>query len=450
MLCTPFLFIAALFLPQEGEADAIRGHTVAYRLDHIETLDGEAVSNGTIVVRDGVIQKIGQAIVIPEDAKVLDFRGSGSTAMPPLVVSSSSYLQNSSNGSRTNAAQYRAVDTLWLGDEAWSSLLEQGVTLVGVAPRGSGIPGRTSVLDSSSGTKLPVAVVDDLHLFMTIDPSSSAKRVLRDAIKAGEKAIEDEKKAKVDWEAARKAWDEKQKAKAEAEKKAKEEKGQGKSEVANGKKPEPTKGGKKEEEKEPSKEFTPPKIAPTIQPIVEWLRKERIVQIAISEPADWLHWEDVLGDRELQWEAVLSVSSRTNFHKIVPQMAESGVRIHVPTLVSFIPDTRIRSNIAAELAAAGADLVLLPSSDSFSSIENWRIQLADMIQSGMERDLILKGISLKPAASMGQEERVQVLKAGAPANFVIFSGDPLNPISEVELVVEDGKPIWDREKEELK
>ena len=73
-----------------------------------------------------------------------------------------------------------------------------------------------------------------------------------------------------------------------------------------------------------------------------------------------------------------------------------------------------------------------------------------MIQSGMERDLILKGISLKPAASMGQEERVQVLKAGAPANFVIFSGDPLNPISEVELVVEDGKPIWDREKEELK
>ncbi|MDP6850334.1 MAG: hypothetical protein QGH51_02050 [Planctomycetota bacterium] len=451
MLCTSLLFFAPIFPPQEVEANAIRGRTVAYRLDHIETLDGDSISNGTIVVRGGVIQKIGQAIVIPEGAEVRDFRGSDSTAMPPLVVSSTSFPQSATNGSRSNFAQYRAVDSLWLEDEFWSDLLEQGVTMLGVAPKGSYIPGRTSVLDSSSGAEAPTAVVDDLHLVMTISLSSSAKRTLRDAIKAGEKAIEDEKKAKADWEAARKAWDEQQKAKAEAAKKAEKEKAAGET---NGKpapqKSDPPKKEKGKEQKEPPKEFVPPAIAPPIQPIVEWLQKERLVQVWMSEPADWLHWEDVLGDRELPWEAVLSVGSRTNFHKIVPRMAESGVRIHVPTSVSFIPDTRIRVNVAAELAAAGANLVFLPSSDRSGSINSWRLQLSKMIQSGMDRELILKGITLKPAESMGQEERVQALKVGAPANFVIFGGDPLDPVSEVELVVEDGKSIWDREKEEEK
>ena len=83
-----------------------------------------------------------------------------------------------------------------------------------------------------------------------------------------------------------------------------------------------------------------------------------------------------------------------------------------------------------------------------SGLISWRVGVADMVREGLDKTIALKSMTVEPAASMGQEEVVGPLVAGMAANFIFVSGDPLDPLAEVVLVVEDGKTVYDREREE--
>ena len=76
--------------------------------------------------------------------------------------------------------------------------------------------------------------------------------------------------------------------------------------------------------------------------------------------------------------------------------------------------------------------------------------LADLVREGLDRQTVLKGISIEPAKAMGQEESIASLTAGGPATFVIFDGDPLDPFSEVTFLVAAGDVVYDREKDKDK
>jgi len=429
--------LPAPITPPQDLPEVPLGKATVYRLDSIETLDGEAARPGSIVVRGGVIEKMGEALVLPEGAEVVDLRGTGATAMPPWVVSQSQFLQSDSRG-RGNASRWSAADSLWLSDDHWDSMFEAGVLLMGVDPPGSGLPGRTSVLEASSVEGSPDALVADLHLKMTLDANASAKKILKDAFQASDKAVEAEEKAKKDWQAARKAWEEEQAAKkAEAEKNKKDS--------AAGDEPEK----KKEESKEPPKEFTPPAMPEDLVAIREWLENKRVAQIHLDNSAEWLHWLDVLGEREGVWEVVLRPGWRGNFHEITDRVAAEKVRVHVLGTMAMIPNTRIRLNLAAELAAAGVErLVLLPPSDNPTGLAGWRMAVSDLVRAGLDREVALRAVSLEPAISLGQEERVTALTPGGPATFVIFNGDPLDPVAEVEQLIDQGTVIYDRAEEE--
>ena len=456
------LFAAPLLAPQETEEPALQGRPTIYRVDQIETLDGDPIKNGFVMVHDGVIEKIGQALVAPEGARIRDLRGSGSTIAPPLVLSHANFLVTSSRGGGRNA-RFRAVDSLWLEDEQLTDLLELGVLVMGVDPPGDGIPGRSSVIAADSGTPEPEALVEDLHLcFRMVGSLRSSKDLLRKAIADAEKAIENEEKAKEAWQKARKEWEEKQKAKAEAEKKAAEAKKNGQGGPGGGKAaqdpPKPQGNGKgggngqKPEEKEPPKEFEPPKIDPNLVPVVEWLRKERVVQVSLDKPAAWLHWLDLLEDRDLAWEAVLTLPRwggfAGNFHEVRDSLAEAGVRVYLPAAMPNLPYTRIPTNPAAELDGAGVEIVLTPPRSDLEGVRQLRLGLADLVREGLDRRAAIEAVTLRPAAAMGQEELVQALKPGAPANFILLDGDFLDPVAEVQLVLRDGEVVYDRADEE--
>lgn len=439
MFASLLLSALPLVAPQGDEPT---GQATVYRLDHIETLAGDSLKNASIVVRDGIIERIGAAVIVPENARVIDLRGSGAVAMPPLVLGQAGFLPGDSRGSGTYG-RYIAAGVYAHDEETFEELREQGVLIFGLMPPGNGIPGRTSVLRSDATDLMEDALVRDLHLKMTIDMSKSSKDLLRNAFESAEQAIEKEEKARADWEKARKEWEEKQKAKAEAEKKAKEEgKGDG-----GGKAPEEPKKG---EEKEPPKEFEAPRIDPNVEPLVELIRKERVVQIWIDSPGEWLHWLDILGDREIAWEVVLDHGSQTNLAEVAADIAGYGVRVSVPARISTLPSTRLRQSLPAELVAAGVEkLVLLPTSaNSQRSFEEWRVGVAELVSEGMDRQTALKAISTEAAKALGQELLVAPLEAGSPASFVIFDGDPLNPLARATHLIADGEVIYDRAKEE--
>lgn len=422
------------------QGDAPTGQATVYRLDHIETLAGDPLQNASIVVRDGVIERIGQAVIVPENARVIDLRGTGSVAMPPFVLGQSSLLPGDSRG-RGSYGRYVAAEVYRADADTLADLREAGVLLMGLNPPGSGIPGRTSVIRSDAKNLAEDALVSDLHLMMTIDMSKSSKDLLRKAFTDADAAIEKEAKARADWEKARKEWDEKQKASAEAAKK-KEEGGKDGDKAAD----EPKKG----DDKEPSKEFEAPRIDPNIQPLIDLINKERVVQIWISEPGEWLHWLDVVGEREIAWEVVLDHGGSTNLYEVAESIAESGVRVYLPAQISTLPSTRLQMSLPAELLAAGLKkMVLLPSStNSMRAVEGWRVGVGDLVNSGLDRNAALRAISVEAAAAMGQEELIAPLESGSPASFVILEGDPLNPLARVSYLVAAGEVIYDRAKED--
>lgn len=456
MLASSLLVIAAAAaLPAAQEPT---GRATVFRVDEIRTLAGETLKNATVVVREGVISAMGEAAVVPDHARVIDLRGQGSVLTPPLVLSNSGFLVGGSrrglNG-RFTAAQSLRLDADW-GEE----LLEEGVLLLGVDPPGTGIPGRTSVLDASAADAAADPLVADLYLKVVMSVGSN-KQLLRKALEDADKAIDKEEKAREEWQKARAEWEQKQKEKAEAEKKGDGEKSEG-----GGKETPPSAAqqgggrggrgqqgnGKQEEEKEPPKEFTPPRIDPNLEPVVEWVRKQRPAQVWISSAADWLHWLDVLGERELPYEVVLDPGRSTNLTEVKEALGDTGLRVHlqaVPPDRLFLPYTRIRVNLPAELVEAGVKkLVLLPPGGSLADLREWRTGVAQLVGTGLDRDLALRAMSVEPAASLGQEEKVAALKPGAPASFVVWSGDPLAPTSEALYVVSAGETVYDRARAE--
>lgn len=456
-------FAAPIAAPQEPPRDPV-GRVVVYRFDTLETLkvdeEGASVtlSNVTMLVRDGIIERLGQAVVIPDNAEVHDYRGSGKVAMPPFVLSHANFLVGDRRGSGRNA-QFQAVDSLWLAEDWSEDLLEEGVLVVGVDPPGSGLPGRTSVLRADEQVGVPDPLVADLHLKVTVSTSSSAKRLVRDGLKAADKAIADEEKAHAEWKKAREEWEAKQKEKADAEAAEGKDKDKGEAgekdkggahaaqEGGNGN----GKGGKGEskEEQGPPEEFEAPKVDPNVAPLVDWVRKERVGQVWLSSASDWLHWQDLLGERELPYEIVLRHGTSQNLFEVADALAKTDLRIDVPARISFLPYTRVRANLPAELAAAGVTkLVLSPTSDSLSGLRSYRLAVAQVVAEGLDRHVALRGMSVEPAASMGQEEVVGPIVVGGPATFVIWDGDPLDPMTETHQVLSEGKVVYDRAKAE--
>jgi hypothetical protein len=445
---TLLLLAATAVLPNVQEAT---GRATVFRVDEVITLDGESLKNATVVIREGVIATMGEAAVVPDNAKVYDLRGLGSVISPPLVVASAGFLTVGSR--RGQNSRFRAVQSLRLDEDWGDDLLEEGVLVLGVDPPGSGMPGRNSVLDASAEDSASDPLVADLHLKVMMSVGSN-KTLLRKALEAADKAIAKEDKAREEWKEKREAWEKAEKEKAEAEKKAAEDKKKGDKPAAaaqeGGKGKSKEKGGKQEEE--PPKEFVAPKMDPNVTPVVEWIRKERVAQVWMGSAADWLHWQDVMGDRELPYEIVLSPRRSTNLHEVTKQIAATGLRVHVPSIPTdrlFLPYTRIRINLPAELAEAGIDkLVLLPPGRSIADLRGWRDSVAQLVGDGLDRDIALRGMTLEAAASLGQEERIAALTAGGPANFVVWSGDPLASMSEALYVVADGETVYDRERAE--
>lgn len=442
------LMPTALPVAQEPIDRDPTGRAVIYRFDTVETLDGDALKNVTVLVRDGIIERMGQAVVIPDHAEIHDYRGTGKVAMPPLVLSHADFLISDRRGGGRNG-RFLAVDSMWLPDTWSNDLLEEGVLLVGVDPPGSGMPGRSSVLLADHQIGVPNPLVADLHLKVNVGTGSSAKRLVRDGLKAADQAIENETKAKADWEKARADWDAAQKKKAEEAEAAKKKAAEGgKAAAGEGEGKEAAKG-KAKEAKEPPKEFVAPNLDPNIAPLVDWVRKERVAQIWLRSASDWLHWQDVLGERELPYEIVLRHGSGQNFHEVVAEIAATGLRVDATAGITFLPYTRTRVNLPAELVAAGVEkLVLSPSSSTLSGVRSFRLAVATVVAEGLDRAIALRGMTLEPAASLGQDERVTALAVGAPATFVVWSGDPLNPMTEALLVLSEGEVLYDRVKAE--
>jgi len=277
------------------------------------------------------------------------------------------------------------------------------------------------------------------------------KKTLRDAVAKARKEIEKVEKARKDWEEKQK------KAKEEAAKKAKETPKDGEKPKEEPK-PKPDAGkdtpAKKDEAKDAKKKpdvFTPPKIDPAVLPFVEWIRDKKgpAMLFELSRASDLRHLEDALRTaKELPGTLIhLSVSSSSDYHHVIKDLVEREALVLIQPRISNLPSTVTRYNLAAELATAGCDVALVPTSDSTSALEQFRIRLADLVRAGLPREEALKAVTMRPAKAVGLADRLGTIEKGKDADLIFLDGDPLNPHTRVTRVMTLGEIVWEAPEE---
>jgi imidazolonepropionase-like amidohydrolase len=69
-------------------------------------------------------------------------------------------------------------------------------------------------------------------------------------------------------------------------------------------------------------------------------------------------------------------------------------------------------------------------------------QVALAVKEGLDRETALRAVTINPARIMNVDDRIGSLEPGKDADFVIWSGDPLDVMSRVEQAWIDGRRIY--------
>ncbi len=92
------------------------------------------------------------------------------------------------------------------------------------------------------------------------------------------------------------------------------------------------------------------------------------------------------------------------------------------------------------LAAAGCRVSIITDAPVIPQ-QYLTLCAAMAVKAGMDPCEAMKAITVNPAKHLGIEDRVGTLEAGKDADIVVYSGDPLEVASTLELVMIDGNKV---------
>lgn len=157
---------------------ATAGSITAIKADRIETLAGDAIENGVILIRDTKIIKVGSDIEVPAEATVID--ASDKTVFPGLINPVSTLgLSGSGRGGPASYAQYRVVDELYPFQHDYQRALQAGFTTLALVPGEIGIRGQSVVIKPVGRSKDEMIVAETGALWIGFEPNQRAKDLLQ-------------------------------------------------------------------------------------------------------------------------------------------------------------------------------------------------------------------------------------------------------------------------------
>jgi len=403
---------------------------IAIRAGSIITISDNPIENGIILIKNGKIEALGENVVLPADVRLID--ANDNFVMPGLIDAQSRLfvIDRELNESRTIAPELNILDAIDPFIKEYREVLAQGVTAVCVAPGSrSLIGGRSAVLKLNGSKNVDRMVLKaDATVKAAVgvsagNSSSSLARLehyssIREALIAAKLYMQ--RKEKADREMA-----EYNRKKAEYKKKEGE------------KEPE-----KKEKPKRPAKFRT----NPGSDVLVRILRKEIPLQVEAHRVTDIIN---VLRLAD-EFGFTLILDKCTEGYLIADEIARRKVPVIVgPVSTSFVDIPRLEyrnhnmSN-AAILSKKGVKTALGVSGRDGASSKFITLAAAMAAANGMDKDAALRAITLTPAELLGVADRIGSLQVGKDADLVILNGPPLDIRSRVEMVMIEGKVVFDR------
>jgi hypothetical protein len=377
-----------LFLFGAGVSPAAQ-QIIAIKADRVETISSGVIENGTIVIVDGKIKAIGNDIEIPEAAKVIDARDQ--TIFPGLVNPSSRIgLSSPPTGNPTSTPHYRVVDELYPHQEAYKRVLGSGFTTIGLLPADGGAMTYYSGYGYFFGGNRPSPGI-----------TGQGAIVRPNGRRPEEMIVSESGLLMINFQ-------------------------------ANDKTKKVIKGALESVKGKSSS--TDPKI----QPLVNALQGKMPTFLTCGTPGEVLHLMKLLEPYD-KMKLILVAGSQT--YRVADELAKKNIPVVLPARLDFESNTRNRINVPKMLADSGVKIALKPEFDNVAGHEDFLRRVAEMVKSGLDREVARKAITIHPAEMLAVDYRLGSLEVGKDANLLILSADPLDVGARINKVMIEGRIV---------
>ncbi|MHC4205384.1 MAG: amidohydrolase family protein [Planctomycetota bacterium] len=418
--------LASLFLPLFSAG----AQEIAIKAGTILPISDAPMENGTILIKDGKIAALGQNIAVDADARVID--AGGKFVMPGMIDAQSRLfvIDSELNERRSIAPELSILDGLDPYIKEAPEVAAQGVTAVYITPGSRGLISGSSAVLRLNGSKdvgkmlLKDGIAVKAAIGVSSNNQSSSLGRLADYSSIRETLLETKiymhNKEKHEREAAK--YDKKM-----AEYKKKKE-------------AKPTE--KIDKPKRPARFRT----NPTHEVLARVLSKEIPLQIEAHRVTDILNALRLADE----FGFTLILDKCTEGYLVAKEIAKSKATVILgPVTTSLIDMPRLEYRNhdirnAAILSEKGVKLALGVSGRDSASSKFVAMAAAIAVANGMDRGLALRAVTLTPAEILGVADRIGSLQVGKDADIVILSGHPLDSFSQVEMVLIEGKTVFER------
>ncbi|MFH2001951.1 MAG: amidohydrolase family protein [Planctomycetota bacterium] len=423
---------------------------------------GEPVKNGTIVIRNGLIEAVGSNVEYPRNAKII--HAENLVVVPGLVNPCTSLGHKPFYRSGVHA-DLKVCDEFELDLEVYTDLLRSGFTTFGLIPPGTGFPGQALAFVPQGETREAWTLNESAYILATMSETGREKEAFRQAFETARKEIE-----KV--EQARKEWEEKQK-KAQEEQ-AKKDAGSPEKEPAPAPDPqkEPDKPGKEvPAKKEPAKEkpeqgkdtpekngekkaeeekFVPPPINPPYKPLVDLIQKSQGVHllVALNQASDFIHFKDATADLDIEKAYLLryvarrrSITTSTDMYNVIEEFGKQKAQVILAPVIQTRSQTSNTINLPAAFARAGSVISFTPVNDDPEEYAAYLKRISIVVRGGLDPEIALQAITLNPARILGLDSRIGSIEKGKDGNLLFLTGEPFSALTRIEKVMIRGEVV---------
>ena len=397
-------WIGTFFLIQMISISFAQEKSIAFKGALIYPINGEPITNGTLIITQGKITAIGDAQMnIPADIPVQDVKGK---IIMPGIVDTHSHLGGPEGGDNSNPLnpEARAMDAINPTSDGFKKALAGGITTINVMP-GSGhlMSGQTAYLKMRGGNKIEdLLITNEKGVTGGMKMANGTNSMRNTSGFPGTRA----KSASLDRELFLKAVEYKNKIQ---------------------------KAGK-DSSKRPERDLR-------LEPLVEVLEGKRIVHFHTHKANDIL--TVIRLSNEFGFKPVLHHLSEG--WMVADEIAKAGLSCSIITIDApggKLEASQLSIKTGGILEKAGIN-VGFHTDDGITDSRLILRSAALNVREGMSRKKALEGLTIAGAKMLELSSRLGTLEPGKDADFIILSGDPFSVYTKVEQTWVEGVKRYD-------
>jgi len=177
---------------------------------------------------------------------------------------------------------------------------------------------------------------------------------------------------------------------------------------------------------------------PKVRPLVLALQGKVPTFVLCNSPGEILHLLKLLEPYN-KMKLVLVEGNET--YRVSKELVKRKIPVVLPVQIEFERNTRTRINVPRMLAEAEVKIALRPEFDNVAGHEDFLRKIAELVKSGLNREIAKKAITIHPAEMLAIDYRLGSLDIGKDANLLILSGDPLDVGTTIDKVMIEGKIV---------